>query len=457
MGGNRVDRDFFHLQLLITITALVIVALILLGNCSVNSIINYSLSGVKSGGGITYTGTPDDYTVGAGYGVINSRALHFSGHGTKAETLLTIPSYSITNGCIVKDGSTYYQFYSRWRGADIYYATSTDLINWTEQGVVLDHTVWKLAFWTVSVIKIGSTWYLTTLTPESGMVYFTSSSVASGYSFADQLKDNTSTAISFPSDGSSYYLDPHIFYDSATELYTISVAWIKSDNSERTIRFFQTSAPLSNQWTLVNSDAIHYDYTWETGAIEAPYLVKGTDNNYYLFYSGGDSSDRQRVGVASAGALTDPFTKLGIDGMVLLDVPLSANGPMVAPRLLHESGTWYLYVASNKSDLMGYYCTDTNFPLIWKPLKTSSQLYASATNTVYVNPAGDIMHGVVALEGQYLTVPNHTAYFKLGSLVVDGSRQVTGYTDLRDILTNLAVVPVSEASPLPMRPRFNMG
>jgi len=403
--------------------------------------VEYSLSGVTSGGGITYTGAPDDYTVGLGHGVINSKPLEFSGHGKKADTLLTISGKAISNGCIVKDGSTYYQFYSRWSGADIYYATSSDRINWTEQGAVLTHTK-DHQYWTASVIKIGSTWYLLTFEPEVGAVYFTSSSVASGYSFADNIKDENGTAIgtTYPAN-SNMILDPSIFHDPDTGLYTLSVAWIKADWSERTIRFYQTDAPLKNRWTLINTDAIHSDYTWETGAIEAPNLVKGTDSNYYLFYGGGDSDDRQRIGVAVSSSLTTSFTKLGIDGMVLLDIPMRANGPMVAPRVYYENGMWYLYVSSNKADLMGYYCTDANFPLIWKPLKTSSQLYASATNYVFVDPAGDLMHTCVSPEGEYLAHPNDTAYFVLGSLTVDGSRQVTGYTDLRDYLTGVVVLP----------------
>ncbi len=414
--------------------------------------LSYERSHKISGLELTYSGAADNYTVAQGRGVLNG---HYWSNGDNAITgglaaypVLTDAGNSLKDPFIYKEGSTYYMFYdTKVNGSsddtiDVWYATSTDLITWTAQAKVIDAAdCWGGAAggaWAPAVIKQGSTYYMYVSAKPGGTArsgYFTSSSLTSGYTWVDFVKDDATDPIA--------NIDVNVILHEGVYYMTIGGCVL------------YTSTDLSaNSWTLSTYPIV--PSSWDDG-IEACTLVVG--NPFLLFYGGRGSAVDQRIGLAVSDTIApstnDKYKRVGISGMVYLDHAMSSKGPISHPSVYYDPDNklWYLYVCQGTTAagqdsqvIVGYYSSDL---VAWKSLVTTEQLFASTTNYVYINPAGQLIHAAdlpyqedTTIDSDSTGIDERVGYLRLGSLTVDGSRQVTDATDYigtLEILDNVAI------------------
>lgn len=413
--------------------------------------LRYGESKLISGGDISFSGAADNWSVGSTTAEVNGRFWSSDSiNGTVATSTFMIANKSIKDPFIYKEGSTYYAFYTvvsnslAITDADIGYATSQDLKNWTDQGVLINHTSWwggsTLPVWAPSVIKVGSTYYMFVTTLDGGsfkMGYATASSLTGTYTFVDYVKDAGGSVIN--------YLDPHVVYYNG--LY-----YMVAGNGN--IKLWTATSLSANSWTLKSTLAT-ITRNWENtdGVFEAPFLVPGTPN--LLFYGASGSHDDQRIGLAVSNHIDGPYTKVGVDGQVFLDSPSEAVGPIDHPAVYYdkESSRWYLFASHGTTAgghlyqrLAGYWSSDLSN---WQSIATSTQLKPGVTNYVYVNPAGQLMAAADLPydSGRDGTFPERQGYLRLGSLTVNGSRAVTASSAYQGKKTTLDWFGVGTSTP----------
>lgn len=413
--------------------------------------LRYGESKLISGGDISYSGAADNWSVGSTTAEVNGRFWSSDSiNGTVATSTFMIANKSVKDPFIYKEGSTYYAFYTVVSNSlgitdsDLGYATSQDLKNWTDQGVLINHTSWwggsTLPVWAPSVIKVGSTYYMFVTTLDGGsfkMGYATASSLTGTYTFVDYVKDSGGSVIN--------YLDPHVVYYNG--LY-----YMVAGNGN--IKLWTATSLSANSWTLKSTLAA-ITRNWENtdGVFEAPYLVPGTPN--LLFYGASGSHDDQRIGLAISDHIDGPYTKVGVDGQVFLDFPSEAVGPIDHPAVYYdkESSRWYLFASHGTTAgghlfqrLAGYWSSDLSN---WQSIATSSQLKPGVTNYVYVNPSGQLMAAADLPydSGRDGTFPERQGYLRLGTLTVNSSRQVTSSSAFQGKKTMLDWFGIGTSTP----------
>lgn len=392
----------------------------------------YKYSEINKSLDITYTGAANNYTVALGSGVVNGHAWTRSSiKGERPVTLLKVANYSLKDPFILKDGSTYYMYYTFFPDtgadyADIAYATSTDLNNWTHQGVVVSRTsCWAGGtggVWAPYITNINGLWYMFVCQYQQ-MGYLTSTSLTSGWVWNDFVRNNSGAIISG--------LDPHIV-QSGSSYYLVYTENLNS------ITLCKASSILDNRWVLVKA-ILSITETWEKDVTEAPWLMYSSELSKWMLWYGGATSDRyQRIGLAVTDNIEGTYQRLGMKGMIYLDHPMDQKGSISHPCLYHDDSAnlWYMYcctgtdtLRNNRQEIMGYVSNDL---FHWRPMKTSTELIPSVTNFVYVNPCGQIIHSSDLPYHQINTdTLERIGYLRLGSLTVNSSKAATAFTKYR--------------------------
>lgn len=213
------------------------------------------------------------------------------------------------NGGIVKKGTTYYYYYGSNGASQISLATSTDLINWVDQGTVLTGTAGK---WDSSGIfdafarlrDDGATielWYAGGNATGRAIGYATSTN---GTTFT---KYDKPVLLPKPFDGSLFTLgEPTVWIPPNKErsqmLASYDAALASSPNSRFIAQAITIDAGTSWHW---RTGALELQsYSWENAQVFDNFVM--TDSNImYLFHSGAPNAGAAldlaiQIGVASA-------------------------------------------------------------------------------------------------------------------------------------------------------------
>jgi hypothetical protein len=279
---------------------------------------------------------------GLGAGPANASA--WSAHTPDIErgVLLAVEGHSLKDPYVVRGGDTYHMFHTFFSNddgvfrADIGHATSPDLRRWSHRGVAVEREIaWEGTpgpLWAPAVVEQDGVHHMFV----SGLVggrfrsgYLTSASLASGYVWEDHIRDE-SGAIIFDR------IDCDIARRGGEFYLALGAQFVDLHRAD---------SLTSNRWAFVNR-ALTVAESWEGSIIEAPSLVSG--DVFHLFYGGNDSAVNQRIGLATAAAISGEYTRVGSDGMLPLEFPRTGDGPLSHPALIRseEEGLWYLFACA---------------------------------------------------------------------------------------------------------------
>lgn len=211
---------------------------------------------------------------------------------------------------VVHDGDGWVAFATNRPGADIQVATSPDLRRWT---VLARDALAELPAWATS----GRTWAPdVSRDPAGGWVMYFAAEDSSGkqclgVAKADAVRGPYRPASPTPvvcplSEGGA--IDPDVVTDAAGTRYLV---W-KTDGNCCDLDTWIELAPLAADGLTVTAAPtrlIKQTLTWEGNLVEAPTLVQH-GSGWALLYSANDyANDRYAIGVATAPAITGPYTK----------------------------------------------------------------------------------------------------------------------------------------------------
>ncbi|KAB8166341.1 family 43 glycosylhydrolase [Streptomyces sp. 3MP-14] len=202
---------------------------------------------------------------------------------------------------IITVGDTYYIYpttdgFPDWSGTTFSAWSSKDLVNWTDEGVILDlgpDVAWA----------DGNAW-APTMVERDGTFYFYYSAegrigVATGDSPTGPFTDSGAPLVERNPDGRGQAIDPAVFVDDDGQAY---LYW---GNGSGFV------VPLAEDMVSFDpADVVRF--TGLDGFREAPFMVK-RDGLYHLTYSIDDTrSENYRVGYATSPGPTGPFTYHGV-------------------------------------------------------------------------------------------------------------------------------------------------
>lgn len=413
-----------------------------INNKALSKYLYYGMSMRKSGLTVTYSGAADNYTVAAGSALLNGREYQLGVAqvgGLKAITQLSESGKSYKDPFILKDGDIWYMFYDvktdgqNGDTIDIAYATSADCRVWANHGIIIQNTdCWGAGnggAWAPCVIKEGNIWYMFICNEFNKIGYLTSSNLIS-WTWGGVVKDSLGVDL--------------VGIDADVVLYNGVYYMTIAEVSGTDITMYSASFISSNAWV---SEGILLTKGALEGIIEAPTLVIGSP--FVLFYGVNGSDVCQRISIAIADNIKGPYIKAGVYGQVLLDFPGVSIGSISHPTAVYDkiNGTWFLYACTGTQvsghdgqSIIGYFSSDLQS---WQPISTTSQLVASQTNYLYINPSGQIIHSTDLPTPAYIvSFTERVGYLLLGSLTVDGSRQVTAFNEYIAAVINIADNPV---------------
>lgn len=205
----------------------------------------------------------------------------------------------------------YVAFATNSRGANIQFATSSDLVEWD---VSLEDALPKLPGWA----STGRTWAPDVSAQPGGgyIMYFVAAHTASDRQCIGVATSSVVTGPYEAQEGEPLIctldeggaIDPAIFTDDDGSRYLL---W-KNDGNCCALDTWVQLTPLSaDGLSLAGPSTKLFMQTeeWEGNLVEAPVLVK-RDGTYAVFYSANDyGGDQYAVGVATASALTGPYEK----------------------------------------------------------------------------------------------------------------------------------------------------
>ncbi|MGP3969944.1 family 43 glycosylhydrolase [Streptomyces sp. 6N223] len=202
---------------------------------------------------------------------------------------------------IVLFGDTYYLYpttdgYEGWSGTQFSAWSSKNLVDWTNEGVILDlgpDVSWAdERAWAPTIVERDGRYYF----------YYCADAqigVAVGDSPTGPFRDTGQALIPANPDGSGQAIDPAVFTDSDGQPYLYwgnGSAWV---------------VPLNDDMVSFDPDRVQ-QLTNLTDFREAPFVVK-RDGLYHMTYSIDDTrSEDYRVGYATATSPTGPFTYHGV-------------------------------------------------------------------------------------------------------------------------------------------------
>ena len=434
------SKNIFNLNNLIPIVfcCLVLVGIFCVGYVFATSNLIYGQSYVALGLTVSSNGS-----VNPGNGLVNGQYYSLgsvTNSNAAALNLMddhTTSFHSFKDQSIYKEGSTYYMFYN-WISdgsspaylGNIGYATSTDLVNWTDMSpnspMIPNGCGWGQASGATcgsatgetaapAVYKFGSTYFMFFSGGSStGYYYSTAGSIptiytgvaSTGWTWGDYLKGTNSAHLG------GY--DPSVMQVGTN--YYLALA----DDSNKIIDLYVSTIPTSNpsggwnSWAYVKS----IPNTSFNQPLEAPDLEQDpSSGNFIMDYGVDDSTNDQRIGMAESSTINGTYQNIGQHGMIFLDFPnppasLYATGGLLHgqtpgrgsishPYLYYNSSdsSWYLFVCvapetglGNKyQSIIVYKSSDL---INWTSTKTDSSLISGATNYVYVNSSGNLMHSL---------------------------------------------------------------
>lgn len=216
------------------------------------------------------------------------------------------PAFIYTSGTNKIFFSYVAQSSSVWNIAKI---TTVDFISYTNQSILFIN----YAAPSTPVLKNGVYYLFFQSYPDDiditghSRIFYSSSSDLITWSDPTFIFDKTSTPWKA---GEFRVIDPEIILDGST-YYMYYVA--HDSNNQNAIGYATTSTTdFPSNWidqTPITPIIRDNTYSWETGVVEAPYIIK-FGITYYLFYTGGlDSTQGQSEGYATTTDLNTAWTK----------------------------------------------------------------------------------------------------------------------------------------------------
>jgi len=219
---------------------------------------------------------------------------------------------------ILKDGDYYYLYSTHQDTLDTGFKVwqSSDMVNWTYQGMAFqkNSSTWSQHdFWAPEVVKDGSTYYMYYSARDDAAFSQRRICCASG---SDPLGPFTEVAAPLFDDGAPANIDAHLFKDTDGNLYMYYAreSWFWGAFCEN-----QTWVVSMNNYTSAKTDytfCIKATQSWEKisyGGLlkwnEAPWVLKN-GNTYYLMYSANCyDSKYYGVGYATSSSPKGPWIK----------------------------------------------------------------------------------------------------------------------------------------------------
>jgi arabinan endo-1,5-alpha-L-arabinosidase len=210
---------------------------------------------------------------------------------------------------VLVEGETAYAFATNTPGYTVRAATSTDLKKWnvSDQDALTNLPAWAETgrTWAPDVAKVGDG-YVMYLTAKDASSRFQCIGTATSATPGGPYSGVGAEPLVCPREAGGA-IDASTFRDSDGTLYLL---W-KTDGNCCDLDTWIEAAPLGADGLSLAGPAIKLlkqGRSWEGNLIEAPFLVE-RDGKYVLFYSANDyATDRYAIGVATAPALTGPFT-----------------------------------------------------------------------------------------------------------------------------------------------------
>lgn len=221
--------------------------------------------------------------------------------------------------------------YTSWNGTYYKAFSSSDLVNWTDHGVILNHGP--------DVSWADNSAWAPAVTAKSGQYYlYFSGGLASGNT-AKQLGVAVSSsptgpfrdALGRPLIRSGQYsgqaIDPMVFNDDDGQSY---LYW--GQGAARVV-------PLNND--MISFDPAQVRVITPTGYNEAPFVFKRNGIYYFMWSEGDTRSEDYRVAYATGSSPYGPWTKRGIVLQKRLELGIKGPGHHSVVRA-PDSDTWYV-------------------------------------------------------------------------------------------------------------------
>ena len=347
--------------------------------------INYNYNRILNGMDVNYNnGFKGIYE---GEYILNNHRFKYSNKTPKTLNSTLSLEHGIKDSFIIKEGDIYYMFFTSFEESDgdIGYATSLDLKNWVYKGIVIrkDQACWseKLPIWAPYISPKQSDGYyymfVSGASPYKSCI-FKSKSLTSGWSYYDYVKNNVGGVING--------IDVNI-----TKIDDKYIMLIANNNETPSIEMYLSDDLTLNNWVYVK-DVVTKTEDWEGSVIEAGQLLKINNNQYAIFYGGGGSQTSQHIGLAVSNTLFGDYKKVGLNGMLMLDLPIDYKCIIAHPNIFFENGIYYIYCTisnnANKNEIICY--TTTNFKDI-TPLTYSEDINCIEKGVLYINPYNDLI------------------------------------------------------------------
>lgn len=346
--------------------------------------LDYSLCRIKSGLDITIKGSA--FNLATGKYILNNIEKTTKGKLNiyNAQVTFTIGS-SMKDPFIIEEDGIYYMFYTFASSGDISFATSTDLITWTNVGMIVNHSnCWgngSLPAWAPWVSKKQSDgyYYMYICGAQSYVSgYLRSTSLTSGWEWQDKVKDSTGTNI--------VAIDPSIYEENGIFYMVLA------NQSDMGLDLYSSNSLSSNSWTYVKR-ILSLEKNWEGGLIEAGQIIKLNNNEYSLVYGGSSSTSNQRIGLATSNKIDGDYIRRGRDGMILLPIPQGYGNSLAHPHLMYieSKKEYYLFACISDSNsifhIIGYKSKDLSG---FEPINKSTAI-PSGNSMLYISPNNDLV------------------------------------------------------------------
>ncbi|PZG01891.1 hypothetical protein C1I99_05000 [Micromonospora deserti] len=221
--------------------------------------------------------------------------------------------------------------YAGWSGTYYKAFSSSDLINWTDHGVILDHgpdVSWAdNSAWAPAVTAKNGKYYLYF----SGGLASGNTAKQLGVAVSDSPTGPFRDALGRPLIRSGQYsgqaIDPMVFTDDDGQSY---LYW--GQGAARVVR--------------LNSDMVSFDpaqvrVITPTGYNEAPFVFKRNGVYYFMWSEGDTRSEDYRVAYATGSSSYGPWTKRGIVLQKRLELGIKGTGHHSVVRA-PGTDTWYV-------------------------------------------------------------------------------------------------------------------
>ncbi|MCC6159512.1 MAG: glycoside hydrolase family 43 protein [Deltaproteobacteria bacterium] len=228
---------------------------------------------------------------------------------------------SAADPCLIRVSDTYY-LYPTHTGRTVECWSSTDLVNWTYEGVVWGPApdgAWNdNMVWAPEVFIDGDDYYL----------YYTANDKI-GVAIGDGPTGPFVDVYDEPFLGGDrweflgYTIDGHVFRDDDQKLYLYGTGY----NPLSILRVWELDDPITpttQEGTPVLGPEV---LGWEFVVLEAPWMIKH-DGTYYLMYSGNRAdTNAYAIGYATATSPLGPFTKYDGNPILAADTDAGFYGP----------------------------------------------------------------------------------------------------------------------------------